>query len=272
MGGRADSAVVRTGAERARVEGIVADHRGRSRDRRGGRCRRRGRPDGARPADQRARAGRERSSAEPRCRRPRSVALSESLVAVHGQSDQHRLLRAGRAARRTRRVRRRRAGCAPEGVPVRLRPAEGGARPSCTRSHDGARARARGRPAPPRARGDRGGSARSPARTPRWRPRSPGSGSPTRCALRLRSPATALSADEQSMSAPDALGRWRRPAGHSTRCATTTRRRPRWGIGWRRSAICSARWRSMCRRTPRPSRPTRPDCPWSPSAGPHCSR
>ena len=96
LGGRADSGAVRTGAAHARVEGVV----------RVGDLRRRSRPpsrrSGARsrttgwcwPATSPPRAAPAPSSAAPRCRSPRWPSVAEPLVAVHGQSDQHRLLQA----------------------------------------------------------------------------------------------------------------------------------------------------------------------------------
>ena len=115
--------------------------------------------------------------------------LAESLVAVHGQSDQHRLL--APAAQRDALDRFGGAGLQAllTGYQERLpRPARLRARARRAR-HRGARARPRGRPAPVRRRRGRGGRRRSPARTSSWRPRSPGSATPTPCAARPSRPA-----------------------------------------------------------------------------------
>ena len=97
LGGRADSGAVRTGAPQARVEGVVsAGDVARA-------CRRCSTEVGGELDDDRLLLARQ-VSAEGRSRAFAGGAgvpaaalgeLAESLVAVHGQSDQHRLLRAG---------------------------------------------------------------------------------------------------------------------------------------------------------------------------------
>ena len=96
LGGRADSGAVRTGAKQARVEGVVSTRR---------RCPASARPwrtPAARsrttrscsPATSPRRAARVPGSAAPSVPVTALAELAEPLVAVHGQSDQHRLLRA----------------------------------------------------------------------------------------------------------------------------------------------------------------------------------
>ena len=163
LGGRADSGAVRTGRRAARVEGLVPSADSAARWRRPStRSAARSRTAGwCWPGRSRPRAARAPSSAAPRCRSSTLAALADPLVAVHGQSDQHRLLQPARPARRARQLRRREdAGAA---GPVRRRgyaalrghrdassprwsrpPASGPGRPTCCGS-----ASARSRPVDP---------------------------------------------------------------------------------------------------------------------------
>ena len=157
LGGRADSGAVRSGARTARIEGVVraedlAPFASAVEDA------------GGEVEDGRVVLARN-VSAEGRSRAfvggasvPVSVLadVAEPLVAVHGQSDQHRLLRPRRPARGARPVRRGAGGRAAGDV-------EGPARPAGAdraRARRGRRQRAgprpRGRPAALRARRDRG--------------------------------------------------------------------------------------------------------------------
>ena len=150
LGGRADTGAVRTGAS----AGARRGRRPRRRDcagvrggRRGGRRRGRGRPGACWPATSPPRAGRAPSSAAPRCPVSALAELAEPLVAVHGQSDQHRLLQpraqrdaldrfggepvaaaAGDVRRAARRAARDRARARRGG---RRPPASGPGRPTC---------------------------------------------------------------------------------------------------------------------------------------------
>ena len=96
LGGRADSGAVRAGARQARVEGVVAASRrpapGPRRRRRRRRRRGRGRRGSCWPATCR-REGRSRAFVGGAAVPVATLAqVAEPLVAVHGQSDQHRLL------------------------------------------------------------------------------------------------------------------------------------------------------------------------------------
>ena len=168
-----------------------------------------------------------------------------TLVAVHGQSDQHRLLQPGGAARRARPLRRRR-GARPlrAGSPTatpRLRAGRGRAR---RRASPSARERAQEadllrfgldeiEAVDPQPGEDAGARA----------PRRPGSATPTPCAPPPSRPATALSADDgaPTRSAPcpppgglldggprprPRGGRARRPAGRGRLPALRRGRRP----------------------------------------------
>ena len=128
--------------------------------------------------------------------------VAEPLVAVHGQSDQHRLLPAAGPARGARPVRRRAGGRpagdvrrparAARGHRARARrgrrhaPASGPRRPTCCGSGS-----ARSRRSP-----------RSRARTPRWRPTRPGSGYADTLRTAAEQAREALSSEEGD---PDAL-------------------------------------------------------------------
>ena len=160
LGGRADTGAVRTGAKAARVEGVVRVARSTASP-----------PPSRRPAARsrttswcwrarsRPRAAREPSSAAPRSRSRALAELADPLVAVHGQSDQHRLLQPAPSARRS-------TGSAGRRPP---RPADALRRAyhellateaelaEVTRPARGAGPG--GRPAPLRPRGDRGGRA-----------------------------------------------------------------------------------------------------------------
>ena len=188
------------------------------------------------------------------------AALADPLVAVHGQSDQHRLLQAGRAARRARPVRRR-----PRSPPLRAgSPSRYAAlRADRARAGRGRRLRAGagpgGRPAAVRPRRGRGGRPASRARTPRWRPRRPGWASPTRCAPPPSRPARRC----RPTRAARRPGRRRPRPGTLLDGGPRARRRgrPRWPTGWPRSATCSPTWPPTSRRTPPAWRPTRPGWP-----------
>ena len=108
--------------------------------------------------------------------------VAEPLVAVHGQSDQHRLLQARAQREALDRFGGPAAGRAAGDVRRPAPPARG----HRGRARRGGRHRPRagpgGRPAALRARRDRGRRRPSRARTPRWRPRRPGWASPTPCA------------------------------------------------------------------------------------------
>ena len=129
LGGRADAGPVRTGARPARVEGRRSARRTPLErppvDEVGGEV-----EDGrlvlARQISRRGPLARLRRR-RVRARSRTLAALADPLVAVHGQSDQHRLLQPGRPARRARRLRRRRdAAAARRGSPA--------ATPRCART------------------------------------------------------------------------------------------------------------------------------------------
>ena len=158
LGGRADSGAVRTGARAARVEGLV---RVGAAGRRSPSTRDAGRRAAARSRTRRLVLARQ-ISAEGRSRAfvggasvPVSAlaALADPLVAVHGQSDQHRLLQPGGPARRARPLRRRPVLRAARALRGRLRPRCAGPRRELAEVVESARERAqRGRPAAVRAR------------------------------------------------------------------------------------------------------------------------
>ena len=150
LGGRADTGAVRTGARAARVEGVVARRRGRS-PRSPTSTAARSRPASCCSAGRSPpRVARAPSWAAPRCRPPRWPRVGDALVAVHGQSDQHRLLKpeaqrdaldafAGARARRGAGAlpRRVHAGCArsrPSCARCSARRASAPARPTCSGS------------------------------------------------------------------------------------------------------------------------------------------
>ena len=190
----------------------------------------------------------------------RLAEVAEPLVAVHGQSDQHRLLQpraqrdaldrfggeatadpAGRLPHAPRRLRDHRA-----------RAGRGG--------RDRPRAGPRGRPAAVRARRDRGGRARAGRGRPPWPRRSSGSGTPTRCAPPPSGPRGALVRRRQARRPGRGVGR-----PHPARRGPRARhRRPASSpTGWPRSPTCCPTSRPTSRRTPRGWRPTRPG--WRPS-------
>ena len=227
LGGRADTGAVRTGARAARVEGVV---------RAGAEVATIADEHGGEVEGDLLLLGRQ-VSAEGRSRGflggasvPASALsrVGEVLVAVHGQSDQHRLLRpeAQRDALDAY------AGASSARGP---RPATATASPDCapwSRSCGRCSARhasVRGRPtccgwASRRSRR----STLSPARRSRWRRRSPGSGSPTRCARPRRLHAKRC---PPRRTTPMPSVRWRRLGGPWRACASTTRRWRRWPIG-----------------------------------------
>ena len=241
LGGRADTGAVRTGATAARVEGVVsaADLPGFAAAVEEARRRGRGRPGACWPAPSRPRGAPARSSAAPRCPCRMLAELAEPLVAVHGQSDQHRLLQAGRAARRARPVRRRRRSprCWRRYADLHDRAASRPSASSPRWSRTRPRAGPRGRPAPVRPRGDRGRRPASRARTPQLAAEE----------SRLGFADTLRTAAEQAREALSSRGRRpRRPGDHlarparcSTGCASTTPRPPSSPTGWPRSATCS---------------------------------
>ena len=267
LGGRADSGAVRTGAKAAARRGPL---RGRpatpaSRPCRGGRRRHRGRPAGAGPPGlgRGTVAGLRRRRLGPRRHPPALADAAGRGARTVRPAPAAAARRAARAARQL----RRRAGA---GAARRYAVATPAARHR-GRARRGGRVRPRacpgGRPAALRPR--RGRGRRPPARED--------------AALaaeeeRLGFADTLRTAAEQArecLSADDGPGRAQHrlgaPAGCSTGCASTTRRRPGSPTGWPRSATCSPMWRPTCRRTPPTSTPTRPGWPPSPSAGPRWS-
>ena len=110
------------------------------------------------------------------------------------------------------------------------------------------RAGPRGRPAPVRARARSRRSSPSRARTPRWRPRRPGSATPTRCAPPPSRPARRSPASDGAARRPGRdVGR---PRPLWTASATTTPRPASSPTGWPRSPTCSPTSRPTSRRTP----------------------
>ena len=172
---------------------------------------------------------------------------------MHGQSDQHRLLQ-----QRAQREALDRFGGAPLAALLaaysdlyrRLKAAE---RELDEVVDQRAGAGPRGRPAPVRPRRGRGGGPGEPGGRRRWRPRSPGWGSPTPCAPPRRAPASRCPA---RTAPPTRCRRPRRPARSWTASASTTRRRASWPTGSPRSPTCSPT-------SPPTSRPTRPA--WTPT-------
>ena len=222
LGGRADTGAVRKGARAARVEGLV-----------------RADADLAAIADEHGgevEAGQlllgRQVSAEGRSRAflggasvPASALtrVGDALVAVHGQSDQHRLLKpeAQRDALDSYAGHGLRGG--PDPLPRRVpAPARGGGR-AARGARLGEGAGSRGRPAPAGPRGDRGG--RPPARRGgvAGRPRSHDSGSPT-----PSGPAPRPRARRSPPTADDA-GRPRRRGGGAPGAGERARARPRGG-------------------------------------------
>ena len=222
LGGRADTGAVRTGARAARVEGVVrADATlGAIADEHGGEV-----------ESGQLLLGRQ-VSAEGRSRAflggasvPASALarVGEALVAVHGQSDQHRLLRpeAQRDALDAFAGAELADGARRATAPAS--PACGRSRPSC--------ARCSGRPAsaPGRPTCCGWGSRRSRPSTPsrarsrRSRPRRRGSASPTPCARPPRPPARRC---PPTRTHPMRSVRWPPPAGRWRACASTTPRSP----------------------------------------------
>ena len=211
LGGRADSGAVRTGSRTARVEGVVSatDLAELRRRGRGGRGRGRGRPGRAGPQRLAPRAAPGRSSAAPRCPSSVLAEVAEPLVAVHGQSDQHRLLQARGPARGARPVRRRRGGRAAgrlHGAPrAPARHRAGARRGGGHRPRPGPR----GRPAAVRARRGRGGRARAGRGHRAGGRGGPARASPTSCAPPPSRPARRSPA---SRTSPTRSARRRPPA------------------------------------------------------------
>ena len=250
LGGRADSGAVRTGAGVGRVEGVVRRRArwpafGAAVDDAGGEV-----------EDGRVVLARN-VSAEGRSRAfvggasvpvSRLAEVAEPLVAVHGQSDQHRLLQPAGPARGAGPVRRRAGARAAGGLRRPARPA-GGDR---ARARRGRRQRPGagpgGRPAAVRARRDRGGRPRSRVRTPSSRPTRPGSATPTRCAPPPSRPA------RRCPARPATPTRW--PPTSAARTLLDgvrehdRRGRRSWPTGWPRSPTCSPTWPPTWRRTP----------------------
>ena len=259
LGGRADTGAVRTGAKAARVEGVVSTESlpafATAVDELGGEA-----------EDGRVLLART-ISAEGRSRAfvggasvPASqlAEVAEPLVAVHGQSDQHRLLRP--AAQRE--ALDRFGGEATGALLARYTDLHTPARRDRDRAHRGGHhgpgAGPRGRPAPVRARGDRGRRPGAGGGRRSWPPRRAGSGSPTPCA---RPPSRPASPCPPSTAAPTPWAPPPRPAPCSKGSASTTPRPPSSPTGWRRSATCSPTWPPTSRPTPPASRPTRPGWP-----------
>ena len=182
LGGRADTGAVRSGARNARVEGVVtadalpglaaAVHEA-----------------GGEVEDDRVVLARN-ISAEGRSRAwvggatvPASTlaAVAEPLVAVHGQSDQHRLLR----SQAQREALDRFGGAKVQGLLETCERPARAADDDRERAPGGRRPRHVSGPERPTSSGSASARSRrcrpSPARTPRWRPRSRGSDSPTPC-------------------------------------------------------------------------------------------
>ena len=159
--------------------------------------------------------------------------LAEPLVAVHGQSDQHRLLQ----ARAQREALDRFGGAAVATLLARLRRRCTPGSRARERELDEvvttrARAGPRGRPAAVRARRDRGRLARSRARTPRWPRRRRGSGYADTLRTAAEQAREALSSEEGQ---PDALATTVGRADRCSRaCASTTPRPASWPTGWPR--------------------------------------
>ena len=268
LGGRADSGAVRTGAETARVEGVVRvddlagfagaveeaggeveDDRvvlarnvsaeGRSRAFVGRRL-----GAGARcwPSSPSRWWPCTASPTSTGCSRPR--AQREALDRFGGGTGWPPLAALRRRctpACSSRRARARRGRREP--------PASGPGRPTCCGSGS-----ARSRPSTRAGRGRR-----------RWRPRRPGSGFADTLRTAAEQAREALSSEPGQ---PRRAG-GRRGGAHrrSTASASTTPRPASWPTGWPSSPTCSPTWPPTSRRTPPGSRPTRPGWPASPSAG-----
>ena len=206
LGGRADTGAVRTGAQ-------AGARRGRRRRRR--RCPAFAAPSrrpGARSrttgscwrATSPPRAARAPGSVAPRCRCPRSPSVAEPLVAVHGQSDQHRLLQPGAQRDALDRFGGAEVGRGGRGAtPTCTR--ELGRRPSASwpRCVGTARERAREADLLRFGLGEIEAVDPSRARTSSWPPRRAGSASPTPCA---RPPSRPARRCRSERGRPDALG------------------------------------------------------------------
>ena len=196
------------------------------------------------------RAVRGRASGERRCRSSRWP-MADPLVAVHGQCDQHRLLR----PRAQRDAVDGFAGetCGVKAAYAERRAAEQTER-SSPRSSPRPGARARGRRAPVRPRRGRGRRARA-----RRGHRPGGRGGAARvrrhAACGRRVAREALSSEAAD---PDALGTAAAARTRSSPSATTTRRPASWPTGSPSSPTCWPTWRPTSRRTPPASRPTPP--------------
>ena len=273
LGGRADSGC---GAHRrrrsARSRGWCdadAERRGLAGGRRRGRRRARGRPAGAGPAGlgRGPLAGLRRRAS--RAGRPRCAELADPLVAVHGQSDQHRLLQPARSARRST------ASPGPRRSSCGTRFAAGYA---ALRGHRGAsspRWSARRASGPGRPTCSGSGSSEVEAVDPRPGRTTALAAEETRLGFadtlrtRRRAGPRGLSADE----GPDALGAVSAARklldGVREHDPEAARRSP---TGSPRSATCSPTSRPTWRRTPPASTPTRPGWPRSRSGGRRSSR
>ena len=241
----------------------LAGVRGRGRR---GRGRGRGRPASCWPATSPPRAAPGRSSAARRCRCPRWPSVAEPLVAVHGQSDQHRLLQARGPARGARPVRRARGRwrCATAYAAAARRAARP---PSASSPRSSATARERAREADLL----RFGLGEIEAVDPQPGEDVALAAEESRLGLRRHAahgrragPRGAL----QRGGRPRRAGaRSRRPARCSTASASTTPRPASWPTGSPRSPTCSPTSPPTWRPTPPGSTPTRPGWPRSPSGG-----
>ena len=191
--------------------------------------------------------------------------LAEDLVAVHGQSDQQRLLQPTRQRLAVDRY----AGDA-VGVPLAAYRTAYQRLDAVRRELDELTAQRREREQESELLRDglerSRRSGRSPARTPSWRSRPSGWPTPTRCGWpgRLRTPRS--SAPTRPRTRTRSGWSWA-PGGPWSRRSTSTPRWPRWPSGWARWRRSSPTWRPTSPRTRRPSTPTRPGWPPSRTAG-----
>ena len=193
--------------------------------------------------------------------------VAEPLVAVHGQSDQHRLLQA-RAQREA--LDRFGGGDVAALLAARTAPAASGlqaARARARRDRDhGPRTGSRGRPAALRARRGRGGRARA-GRGRRPGRRGVAAGLRRHAARRGRAgPRGALQRRGRARRPGRDVGRAR---AASTASASTTPRPASSPTGWPRSPTCSPTSPPTSPPTPAGSTPTPPAWPRSPSGGRH---
>ncbi len=221
LGGRSDSGAVRSGARTARVEGVVhaaplpsftaavEEAGGEVED---------GRVVLARNVSA---EGRSRAFVGGATVPVSTLAgIAEPLVAVHGQSDQHRLLQARAQREALDRFGGRGAGRSAR--PPTPTCTSGSTRPSASSTTSSRPpATAPGRPTcSASASGRSRRSSPSRARTPRSPPRRPGWASPTRCGPPRSRPGRRCPA---SRAPPTRSRRRRPPADCSTACASTTR-------------------------------------------------